>query len=159
MRDTIYFRIIKKQPYFLIQFNGISIVDINHILCSLDIKNSEIWIYREIPYYNDVDEFELFSKLKVQHSARKRISIDYTKSSTDCISIGKNNPLSDMKLDDIINENVNIMTKTCFFAWTHDFDWAAHIYINKIELLMKILTYLANSRIKLVFSNDDKNYE
>lgn len=79
----------------LIQFNGISIIDINQALHTLGYRTAEIWIYRELPVFTNTDKYEKFFKLKVQHNVRKRISPSCVRSATDCITIGENNPLID----------------------------------------------------------------
>ena len=115
MKKIVYYRVINTKPYVLMQFNGISIIDINKFLCSIGFSKKQIWIYREIPYYND-GLYVPFSKLKPQHTARKKISFDHIVSATDCIAVGDENPLLGYGLDDIIEKKIDITKETCFFA-------------------------------------------
>lgn len=60
---------------------------------------------------------------------------------------------------EIIDEKVNIANNTNFFAFTHDFDWGAYIYINEMELFAKFLAFFSGKEVKLIYSNNDSDYE
>lgn len=146
MRETILFKVMDKN-LLKVKFSGISFLDIQTFLKTIKINKKNIWIFQEIPFYNE--KYSL-NQLQSFHLARKRVNSFYT--GNDCLLVlcNDNHNVLNYSCQEILYENkFTNKNDVLFHAWFYDIDWLADLVFNDSILFDRLIDYLKNKKVNL----------
>lgn len=137
---------MEKNP-LKVKFNGISFLDIQTFLKKMKIDNKCVWIFQEIPFYNE--KYSL-NQLQSFHHVRKRAHGFYT--GNDCLLVlcDDNYDIFNYSCKEILYENrFTNKNNVSFHAWFYDIDWLADLVFNDATLFDKLMDYLQDKKVNL----------
>ncbi len=146
MRETILFKIVNKNP-LKVKFNGISFLDIQAFLKKMEINKEHVWIYQEIPFYNE--KYSL-KQLQFFHQVRKRVRDFYTGNDCLLVVLNEKHDIFNYSCQEILYENrFTNKNEVIFHAWFYDIDWLADLVFNDTILFDRLISYLQNKKVEL----------
>lgn len=128
-------------------FSGISFLDIQTFLKKIKADKKSIWIFQEIPSFNEKYSLNQFQSF---HHVRKRVHTFFT--GNDCLLVIHNDncDIFNYSCKEILYENrFTNESDVSFHGWFYDIDWLADLVFNDTLLFEKFIDYLQNKKINL----------
>ena len=143
MRKQILYKIVEENP-LKVEFSGISFLDMQKFFKKMKINKESLWIYQEIPFYNEKYTLKQFD---FSHHVRKRAHTFST--GNDCLLVvwNANHDIFNYSCQEILYENkFTNKEEIPFHAWFYDIDWCASLVFNDIVWFESLIQYIQKKR-------------